>query len=248
LFAHRLSPIVQASLTNASPMINRRNFTSMAMLALSYCAIGSTSGKAGAAPATKLRDDIAAHVRQIEHRSRGRLGVHILDTATGAEFGHRADERFLMCSTYKLLASALVLRRVDRGEESLDRRIVFAKSDLVAYSPVTQKYVGGAGMSLAELCAATATTSDNTAANLILASYGGPPAATDFVRTLGDRVTRFDRFEPALNAEHDESDTTSPRAMLHSVQRLTLGDALTPGQRQSGWPVKRHSSWPVGRG
>ena len=213
-------------------MINRRNFASTAMLALSSCSIAATTVKAGAAPTPAEHDEIAAHLRRIERSSRGRLGVHILDTATGAEFGHRADERFLMCSTFKLLASALVLRRADRGEESLARRIAFARSDLVPHSPVTEKHTGGAGMTLAELCDAAMTTSDNTAANLILASYGGPPAVTAFARTLGDTVTRLDRFEPALNDWHDERDTTSPRAMLHSMRQLTLGDALAPASRE----------------
>jgi beta-lactamase class A len=166
------------------------------------------------------------------------LGVLIHDTASGAEFGQRADERFLMCSTFKLLACAGVLERADRGQESLDRRVVFRKTDLVPYSPVTDKRTGGDGMTLAELCEATLTTSDNTAANLILASLGGPKAVTAFARSLGDRVTRLDRTEPALNTWHDSiSDTTSPRAMLHSLQSVTLGNALMPASRETlkGW-------------
>ena len=42
----------------------------------------------------------------IEAREGGRLGVAILDTGNGAKLAHRADERFPMCSTFKLLASA----------------------------------------------------------------------------------------------------------------------------------------------
>lgn len=190
-------------------------------------------GTAGAKAAPKkLRDRIASRLRAIEHASRGRLGVQILDTANGTTFGHRADERFLMCSTFKLLASALVLQRVDRGQESLERRIVFGRVDLLPHSPVTEQHVGGNGMTLGELCEATVTTSDNAAANLILASYGGPPAFTAFARSLGDPVTQLDRTEPSLNAWQDGvSDTTSPRAMLASLQRVTLGDALSPASR-----------------
>lgn len=87
--------------------------------------------------------------------------------------GHRADERFLMCSTFKALASAMVLARVDKGVEKLDRRIVFSKEVLVYFSPLTETRVGGEGMSVAELCMATLTQSDNTAVNLLLESFGG---------------------------------------------------------------------------
>ena len=217
-------------------MMNRRNFSSMALVGLALSPACSYSEKAGAATAAspQLQREVAHRLRELERSSRGRLGVHILDTASGAEFGHRADERFLMCSTFKLLASALVLQRADHRQESLDRRIVFRQADLVAYSPVTETRTGGAGMSLAELCEATLTTSDNTAANLIVASYGGPPAVTAFARSLGDTVTRLDHVEPALNTWHGPvSDTTSPRAMLHSLQRVTLGDALAPTSRDT---------------
>ena len=174
-------------------------------------------------------------LREIEATARGRLGVHIIDTATGLEHGWRPDERFLMLSSFKLLASALVLARADRGEESLQRRIRYGQQDLVQWSPVTAKHVGGEGLSLAQLCEATITTSDNTAANLILASYGGPAALTAFARGLGDTVTRHDRTEPELNrraASGDPLDTTTPRAMAQTVRKLLLGDVLAPPSRK----------------
>lgn len=179
-------------------------------------------------------DALQDALRDIEATARGRLGVHILDTGTGREHGWRSDERFLMLSSFKLLASALVLDRADRGEESLERRIRYRRHDLVSWSPVTERHVGGTGLSLAQLCEATITTSDNTAANLILASYGGPAALTAYARRLGDRVTRLDRTEPELNvraASGEPLDTTTPRAMAHTLRALLVGDALSPASR-----------------
>jgi beta-lactamase class A len=169
---------------------------------------------------------IEARLSDLEFKAQGRLGVHILDTATGQEYGYRSDERFMMLSSFKLLASALVLHRVDTGRESLERRIHYSKEDLVTWSPVTEKHADGAGMTLAQLCDATIITSDNTAANLILSSYGGPTALTAYARQLGDAVTRFDRYEPYLNVIHGELDTTSPRAMVGTMQKVVLGNAL----------------------
>ena len=134
-----------------------------------------------------------------------------------------------MCSTFKVLACAAVLARVDAGRESLDRRIRFAASDLVTYSPVTKGRVGGDGMTLAELCEAGITQSDNTAGNLILASLGGPSSVTAYARDLGDSVTRLDRTETSLNeaAPGDPRDTTTPRAMTANLQTLVVGTALS---------------------
>src|SRR5262249_32710468 len=149
-------------------------------------------------------------------------------TGSGAFVGQRVDERFPMCSTFKLLAAAAVLKRVDEGTEKLDRRVKFTTSDIVINSPVTKGRGGGEGMSVGDLCAAAMTVSDNPAANLILASLGGPQALNDYARSLGDAVTRLDRVEPDLNEAlpDDPRDTTTPAAMLKNIQALVLGDAL----------------------
>jgi beta-lactamase class A len=174
-----------------------------------------------------------AALADLQRRHGGRLGVAILDTVNGRRIAQRGDERFLMCSTFKLLAVAAVLARVDTGKETLDRRIVFGPEVLLDYAPVTRRHVGAPGMSVAALCEAAITLSDNTAANLLLASLGGPAAVTRFVRGLGDPVTRLDRIEPDLNdgGPGDMRDTTSPNAMLATLQRLLLGNALAAASR-----------------
>ena len=171
---------------------------------------------------------------RIEAGSGGRLGIAVLDTGSGARAGHRADERFPMCSTFKLLAAAAVLKRAEEGRERLDRRVKFQASDIVVYSPVTKDRTGGDGMTMAELCEAAMTFSDNTAANLMLASLGGPRALTAYARSIGDTTTRLDRIEPELGeaVPGDPRDTTAPAAMLKNLQTLALGDALSAASKQ----------------
>ncbi len=173
-------------------------------------------------------DEFAA----LERAHGGRLGLAALDTGSGKRIAHRADERFAMCSTFKLLASAAVLHRTDHGEEHLDRVISYSKANLVFYSPVTEKHVGE-GMTVAALCEAAVSLSDNTAIDLLLASMGGPPAVTRFARALGDPVTRLDRTETSLNdvAPGDHRDTTTPNATLGDMQKILLGDALSGASR-----------------
>ena len=160
--------------------------------------------------------------------------MSIVDTATGQQWGWREDERFMMLSSFKLLASALVLHRVDQGQESLQRRMAYPRSALIPWSPITEKHADGPGLTLGELCAATITTSDNTAGNLILESYGGPAALTAYARQLGDAVTRLDRNEPTLNRLSSDGllDTTSPRAMAQTMHKLLVGEALSTASRQ----------------
>ena len=207
-------------------MIQRRQFAGALLLPL---AAVSLDIRAESRPGAGLARQLA----EIENKAGGRLGVHVVDTADGRRAGHRQDERFALCSTFKFLAAALVLARVDQGKERLERRITYARSDLVPYSPATEKHAGGDGMTMAQLCEAAVTLSDNTAANLMLTSFGGPAGFTAYMRSLGDTHTRLDRIEPGLNEARagDPRDTTTPRAMCDSMQKILLGDALASASR-----------------
>jgi beta-lactamase class A len=179
---------------------------------------------------SSFESDIAA----AEARSGGRLGVAVLDTASGARTDHRGNERFPLCSTFKVLAVSAVLKRAETGHERLDRLIAIKRNELIAYSPVLKDRIGDS-MTLVDLCAAAMTESDNTAADLVLKNLGGPAAVTAYARTLGDTITHLDNSEPLLNRTKpfglSKSDTTSPVAMVNDLQALVLGDALAPTSR-----------------
>ena len=172
-------------------------------------------------------------ISAIEKRAGLRLGVAALDSGSGRRIEYRAGERFLLCSTFKFLAAAAVLHRVDEKQEQLNRFIRYTKADLLQYAPVTTAHLSAGGMTLAALCEAAITLSDNTAGNLLLQTIGGPEGLTRYARALGDQQTRLDRLEPDLNSTTpgDERDTTTPRAMLGDLRRLLLGDALSKSSR-----------------
>ena len=203
--------------------ISRRQAIAGALLAVP--AVSALAVPAAATAGGALEQRLAA----LEARHRGRIGVAIHNLATGAQIGHRTDERFLMCSTFKALLAAHVLARVDGKQEALDRRIVVKKSDIIDWAPAVEKRVGE-GMSVAELCEAAITLSDNAAANLLLGASGGPEAVTAFLRGFGDTVTRLDRTEPALNYHDkagDERDTTTPAAMTGTLRKLLFEAVLS---------------------
>ena len=218
-------------------MVGRRAF---------LCGLGVTIG-GSVLPGLSARADegwsekLVSSFTELEKERGGRLGVAVADMHSGRSAAYRGDERFPMCSTFKALAVGAVLARVDAGKEQLDRRIRFEAKDLVVYSPVSKNHAGGEGMSLAEICEAAITFSDNTAGNLLLANLGGPEGLTAYVRSLGDSVTRLDRNEPDLNEAlpGDVRDTTSPSAMLTDLRTLVTGNSLTPASRERlvGWLI-----------
>jgi beta-lactamase class A len=170
-------------------------------------------------------------VEAVEQRFGGRIGVFAIDTGSGHTISHRADERFLMCSTFKGLLAAQILARVDKRQESLKRLIPYTEKDLIFTSPVTKANVAKGALSVADLCQAMLEESDNTAAILLMRSAGGPKGLTQYLRSLGDKVTRSDRFEPDSNSYDGELDTTTPKAMAETYRKLLLGDVLSSASR-----------------
>ncbi|MDO9414254.1 MAG: class A beta-lactamase [Pseudolabrys sp.] len=169
----------------------------------------------------------------IEARIGGRMGVAVLDSGSGTSIGHRADEQFAMCSTFKFLAAAAVLKKVDAGQAKLDQRMPLSASDIIPYAPVAEKHLANGGMTLGEACAAAVEWSDNVAGNLMLRELGGPEGLTTFMRAIGDDKTRLDRNEPTLNTAipGDPRDTTTPHAVTQSLQKILLGPVLSESSR-----------------
>lgn len=212
---------IPANQNNGGPVLARRG--------LMQCMFGGVA-LMGCASRALVEDVFGA----LERSTGAEIGLAAIDTRSGRTISHRGDQRFAMCSTFKWLLGGILLQRADRGLEDMARRLTFNQSDLVYHSPVTRDHLGEAGMSIAELCEATIQTSDNTAANLLLAELGGPSGFTDLVRESGDPATRLDRLEPFLNenAPGDIRDTTTPVAMATLMQDYLFGSALSDQSRE----------------
>jgi len=194
---------------------------------------GALAGSALLALPAWATRSINTQFEQLERTHGITLGLYALDTGSGRHLAYRADQRFALCSTFKVMLAGAVLHLSQKQPDLLAKRIRFDAKTLVVYSPITQQHVD-AGMTVADLCAAALQHSDNTAANLLLDVLGGPAALTAFARRLGDDVFRLDRNEPSLNSAlpDDPRDTSTPQAMATSVQRLVLGDGLNSSARQ----------------
>ncbi len=189
--------------------------------------------------------DFENRIAQIETETGSRIGIVAIDSATKRRLDHRLNERFLMCSTFKLLAAAAVLQRVDRDEEKLDRFVRYTQADILEYAPVTKQHAAEGGMLLGALCEAAIEQSDNTAGNLLLQSIGGPAGLTRFARSIGDNTTRLDRIEPDLNIskDGDQRDTTSPAAMCNDLVRILTTGFLSEKSRDllQDWLLKNET-------
>jgi beta-lactamase class A len=211
------------------PRMTQHHFSRRTLIAIAAAAATAPVARA----TTALPLPPATPFAALEKKSGGRLGVCVLDTATGKQLGHRTDERFAMCSTFKLPLAAAILREADRGKLSLEATVPVSKADLVPHAPVVEANLAKGAMTIRALAEAAQKQSDNAAANLLLKQIGGPAGFTQFFRDLGDQTTRSDRFEPEMNrwTPGDDRDTTTPAAKAATVAKILTGDVLTPASR-----------------
>ena len=188
-----------------------------------------------------LAEEAPPALAAYERETGGRIGLYAENLSTGAKIAWRAEERFVMCSTFKASLAAFVLARIDRGEDRLEDMVAYGLKDLLDYAPVAKQNLVQGNMSVSDMCKAIVELSDNTCANLLLARVGGPAALTAFWRSTGDAISRLDHNEPELNRSPpgDPHDTTTPSAMVGNLHRFLLGTVLTPDSREhlTGWMV-----------
>ncbi|MFI6505432.1 class A beta-lactamase [Nonomuraea typhae] len=199
-------------------------------MTVSLLALSTLTAPAAARPST----DVDRELHALEQSFDGRIGAYAIDTATGKTVGYRAGEVFPLLSTFKAPLCAAALHRARTSERGLmGKRVTWTKEDLKPNSPVTEKHVED-GLTVAELCEATITLSDNTAGNMVLKQIGGPAGLTRYFRSLKDSVSRLDRWETELNdwKPGEKRDTTTPAAISRDLRAVSAGNALHPKDRE----------------
>lgn len=227
---HALSQLAWRGKPGPGLRVSRRQLLLAGMTAAAL-AVGSRasarSDPAGSTP--PIQDRIDA----LEDRYNAYVGLYTTDLGSGRTLAYRGDDPFAMCSTFKAYAAAGVLQKTQLGELGLHDTVYVDPAAVLPNSPVTGPQAGGR-MALAQLCAAAVRYSDNTAANLLLQTIGGPPAITEFARSIGDDRTRLDRWEPDLNSAipGDPRDTSTPCALGMGIRNLLTGTALDEPRRR----------------
>lgn len=178
--------------------------------------------------------ELTLKIAALESKNSGRIGVSVVSANGATLLSYRGNERFAMCSTFKALLGAVILSRVDSNLESLERSISYNSTDILEYAPITKNHLNTGHMTVSELTAASLQYSDNTAANLLLNAIDGPKTLTKYLRSIGDNITRLDRNEPSLNTNtlNDLRDTSTPDAMTKTLQKVLIGDSLSPASKE----------------
>lgn len=144
--------------------------------------------------------DSTTSISSLENDYSKKIGVYAVDTNTGEVFSHRANERFPMQSTFKLLAASYLLKESETNPSLLNKKVVITENDMVPWHPITGKYLPNGKMSLKDLAQAAMSYSDNPATNLIMKEMGGPKVLTQFANSIGNDSFTLMHYEAKLNS------------------------------------------------
>ena len=172
------------------------------------------------------------NLKQLETSFNGHIGVYAVDTNNNQIISYRANERFPVQSTMKMIGAAALLKLSESNPNLLQEKIHYTKNDLITWAPVTRNYLES-GMTLQDLAEAAVTYSDNAAINLIMKKFGGVNFATNFAHSIGNNSFNVSHYDGYMNSNpKSPEDTATPKDMAISVQKLIIGDTLAKSQKQ----------------
>lgn len=174
-------------------------------------------------------DPLEKRLAAIASRIGGVTGVAAVHLESGRRVTLNGEDRFPMASVFKVPIAIVVLRRVDAGKLSLDKRITITPEQYnPAHSPLREETGGKrAVFPVRRLLKAMVSVSDNTAADVLMGLVGGPEVITRELATPGIRIDRTEiqmlkdlRAGGAEGYLKDPRDTSTPVAMAGLMERL----------------------------
>lgn len=172
--------------------------------------------------------------KNLEVAANGRLGISAIDTATNKTIQYRANERFPMGCTSKVIGVAAILSQSMNDSSLLAKTVNYTKKDLTNWDPITQNNYQN-GMTVEALCAASISYSDNAAMNLLVKQLGGLEKINIFARSIHNHSFRQDNGWPEeamSGGPANLKDTSTPQDMRDSLQQLIFTDTLAKPQQK----------------
>jgi beta-lactamase class A len=183
----------------------------------------------------------------------GNVGVGVQVVETSEQWFFKGSERFPMQSTYKAPIAVAVLHQVDQGVLTLDQPIVIHRADLsVGWSPINKSFQGEAmPFTIQELLQRMVGESDNTAADVLQRTLGGPKNVQQILDGLGIKDVRIDRLEReiqlemrGLDAKDFQSDWSDNEVLQQALSQLPESARRTALQHYFDDP--RDTATPIG--
>ena len=180
--------------------------------------------------------ELQKQIEGIAAEAKGKVGVMAVLLETGDAASLNLEQRFPMQSMYKLPISMAVLHAVDDEKLSLDEMIGVPKEDMAPanmYSPLRDKYPGGATVTVRELIEYAVSQSDNTACDVLIRLAGGTDAIQQYLAAVGmkDMTVANPEREIQQNWQMQYANFASPNAAVTLLRNLHEGNGVSSEHR-----------------
>ncbi len=144
------------------------------------------------------------------------VGISVLGFENGFKYNKNADKKLPMQSVFKFHIAAAVLDYVDKGELSLNQKILLNNANLHenTWSPLRDKYPkGNVEVPLSEIVEYTVAKSDNNGCDILLKLIGGTKTVQKFINSKGVRGFQIKFNEAEMhedwNAQYENYSTAA---------------------------------------
>ena len=169
---------------------------------------------------------IDKQLKKIEDTYQVKVGVYAIDTNSDKNIAYNADKRFPFQSTCKFMGVSALLAK-DTKKPILQKAVTVTPQDMLFWHPISGQYLNKK-TTLQTLAEGAISYSDNPAINIIIRNLGGLDSVNQFARNIGNQSFVIKHYEVNLNSNPKKvDDTSTPKDMGLSVEKILLGDVLT---------------------
>ena len=168
-------------------------------------------------------DSLRHKIEQIVSGKQAVVGVSIIGNNGMDTVSLNGDRRFPMQSVFKFHIALAVLSEVDKGNLSLDQKIMLRKDDLLPedfWSPLRDENPEGGSFTVRKLIQYSVSQSDNTACDVLISLIGTPKTVEEYFKMNDIQDIQITFNERDMQAKWDNmfENWTTPKAASETLR------------------------------
>lgn len=186
------------------------------------------------------KDLLRQQIEQILISKKATVGVAVFGFEKGDTLSVNNQIHYPLQSIFKFHIALTVLNKVDRGELSLNQKILVKKSDLLpdTWSPMRDDYPdGNVQLTIAKIIEYTIAQSDNNGCDILLRLIGGAEIVNNYIHGIGIKDFSIQVNEEEMHREWNIQflNWTTPASTIDVLRKFHTGNILSKGSYDFLW-------------
>nr|WP_221410236.1 class A beta-lactamase, subclass A2 [Albibacterium bauzanense] len=177
-------------------------------------------------------DLLRQQIEQILISKKATVGVAVFGFEKGDTLSVNNQIHYPLQSVFKFHIALAVLDKVDKGELSLNQKILIKKSDLLpdTWSPIRDDYPNGnVQLTIAKILEYTIAQSDNNGCDILLRLIGGAEVVNNYIHKIGVKDFSIQVNEEDMHREWNIQflNWTTPTSTIDVLRKFNTGNILS---------------------